>query len=158
MIKEKANRHQAIHDLLEGSKISSQEELREKLVKLGFETTQATLSRDLAALQVIKIPDPEKGYIYTNSEQPVSRFSVLEDNSPLHMCNSIAFSNNLAVIRCMPSFAPSIGLILDRLDLDAIIGTIAGDDTVLVIIREGISHEQFKELLVNRLPELRGRI
>jgi transcriptional regulator of arginine metabolism len=157
-MKEKADRREAIHNLLEKSKISSQEELREELIKLGFETTQATLSRDLAALRVIKVPDPEKGYIYTNSGQPVARFSVLDDNSPLHMCISIAFSKNLAVIKCMPSFAPSIGLILDRLDLDVIIGTIAGDDTVLIILREGITHKQFKELLVNRLPELRNRI
>lgn len=157
-MKEKADRQHAIQEILGNSKISSQEELREKLEKMGFETTQATLSRDLAALRVIKIPDAEKGYIYTMSSEMSTTYTYLEDSSPLHTCRSIAFSHNLAIIKCLPSFAPSVALILDRIDMHEIIGTIAGDDTVLIIMAEGVSHEQFRELLVTRLPELHGRI
>ncbi|MBU1635504.1 ArgR family transcriptional regulator, partial [bacterium] len=124
----------------------------------GYATTQATLSRDLSALKIIKIPDDEKGYIYTMSNEMPTTYTHLEDSSPLHTCRSIAFSHNLAIIKCLPSFAPSVALILDRIDMDIIIGTIAGDDTVLIIMAEGVSHEQFRELLVTRLPELRGRI
>lgn len=154
----RGNRHRAIRGILETSKISSQNELREKLENLGFETTQATLSRDLAALRIVRIPDADKGYVYALSSQVTSSFSLMEDNSPLNACKSIAFSHNLAVIKCLPSFAPSVALFLDGLEMDVIIGTIAGDDTVLIIIREGVTHAQFKTALVSRLPELRDRI
>lgn len=157
-MKEKADRQLTIQNILENSKISSQEELRSLLESRGYTTTQATLSRDLTALKIIKIPDDEKGYIYTLSKEIASTYNHLEDSSPLHTCRSIAFSHNLVVLKCLPSFAPSVALILDRIDLHEIIGTIAGDDTVLIILAEGVSHEQFRELLVNRLPELRGRI
>ncbi|MBU1063353.1 ArgR family transcriptional regulator [bacterium] len=157
-MKEKADRQLAIREILGNSKISSQEELRSMLESRGYATTQATLSRDLSALKIIKIPDDEKGYIYTMSNEMPTTYTHLEDSSPLHTCRSIAFSHNLAIIKCLPSFAPSVALILDRIDMDIIIGTIAGDDTVLIIMAEGVSHEQFRELLVTRLPELRGRI
>jgi transcriptional regulator of arginine metabolism len=157
-MKEKAERLKMIRDILENSKISSQEELREKLEGQGFATTQATLSRDLNALRVIKIPDNEKGYIYTLASEISGALLDLEGSSPIHTCKSLAFSGHLAVIKCLPSFAPSVALILDRLNLDAIIGTIAGDDTVLIVIKEGFSHQQFKELLLEQIPELRERI
>jgi transcriptional regulator of arginine metabolism len=157
-MKEKAERLKLIRDILENSKISSQEELREKLEGQGFATTQATLSRDLNALRVIKIPDNEKGYIYTLASEISGALLDLEGSSPIHTCKSLAFSGHLAVIKCLPSFAPSVALILDRLNLDAIIGTIAGDDTVLIVIKEGFSHQQFKELLLEQIPELRERI
>jgi transcriptional regulator of arginine metabolism len=157
-MKEKAERLKMIRDILENSKISSQEELREKLEGQGFAITQATLSRDLTALRVIKIPDNEKGYIYTLASEISGALLDLEGSSPIHTCKSLAFSGHLAVIKCLPSFAPSVALILDRLNLDAIIGTIAGDDTVLIVIKEGFSHQQFKELLLEQIPELRERI
>jgi len=71
---------------------------------------------------------------------------------------SIAFSGNLAVLKCLPSFAPSVALLLDAYEMDEIIGTIAGDDTVLIILKEGLSHERFRSALVERCPELRNRI
>jgi transcriptional regulator of arginine metabolism len=156
-MKERIERHNVIRKMLETSKITSQEELREKLDELGFATTQATLSRDLTALKVIKIPDNEKGYIYALSSEISGTLLELEGSSPLHTCKSITFSGNLAVIKCLPSFAPSVALILDRLNLDIIIGTVAGDDTVLIVIREDVSQQQFKELLVAQLPELHER-
>jgi len=157
-MKEKAERLRIIRDILENSKISSQEELREKLEGQGFVTTQATLSRDLTALRVIKIPDNEKGYFYTLASDISGALLDLEGSSPIHTCKSLAFSGNLAIIKCLPSFAPSVALILDRLNLEAIIGTIAGDDTVLVVIKEGFSHQRLKELLLEQIPELRERI
>jgi transcriptional regulator of arginine metabolism len=71
---------------------------------------------------------------------------------------SVAFSHNLGIIKCLPSFAPSVAHIIDRNSLKEIVGTIAGDDTVLLILAEGVSHGQLRELLVTRLPELRDRI
>jgi len=157
-MKEKADRHKAIREILENSKISSQEELRIMLESRGFATTQATLSRDLSALKIIKIPDDEKGHIYTMSDELSTTYTHLEDKSPLNTCRSIAFSHNLAIMKCRPSFAPSVALVLDQINMNEIVGTIAGDDTVLIILAEDVTHERFRKLLVTRLPELRGRI
>lgn len=154
----KTNRHKVIRQLIETAKISNQKELKAMLKSQGFNITQATLSRDLLALKVIKIPDKEKGHIYTLSEQFISYPPLDVDSSPLHTCRSMAFSNNLAVIKCLPSFAPSVALTLDALAMDEIIGTIAGDDTVLIILREGVTHERFRSALVDRCPELRNLI
>lgn len=157
IMKEKQDRHNTIRKILETIKVSSQEELKRELQELGFETTQATLSRDLAALRVIKVPDAEKGYIYALSKQYGSGQVTREDISPLSACKSIAFSHNLAVLKCLPSFAPSVALHIDGLELEGIVGTVAGDDTVLIVISEGLTHERFREILLDRLPELRER-
>ncbi|MBN2600569.1 MAG: ArgR family transcriptional regulator [Candidatus Marinimicrobia bacterium] len=157
-MKEKVDRHKAIQEILGSSKISNQEELRSMLQDRGFATTQATLSRDLSALKVIKIPDDEKGHIYSITNELPTHYTHLEESSPLHTCRSITFSHNLAVLKCMPSYAPSIALIIDRYGLSEVIGTIAGDDTVLIIMAESVSSEQFRDLLISRLPELRSRI
>lgn len=157
-MKTKNARLKAIQKLLEIQKISSQQELRLKLVEMGFETTQATLSRDLTALRVFKILDYEKGYIYTLSNQAVQSYSGVDENAPLKAFRSIAFSQNIAVIKCLPSFAPSIAFIIDRLQLDVSIGTIAGDDTIMIILREGVTPEAFKEVIIQYLPDLRERV
>jgi len=76
----------------------------------------------------------------------------------LQTCRSITYSGNLAVLKCLPSFAPSVALVLDAFGMDEIIGTVAGDDTVLIILKEGLSHERFRTALVERSPELAERI
>ena len=158
MMNTKSDRHRAIRQIIAAGHISNQNELKEILESQGFATTQATLSRDLMALKVIKVPHAEKGYIYTLSENYQSTAPQVEGSSPLQTCRSIAFSGNLAVFKCLPSFAPSVALVLDAVGMPEIIGTIAGDDTILIILKEGLSHERFRTALVDRFPELRDRI
>jgi transcriptional regulator of arginine metabolism len=83
---------------------------------------------------------------------------IADDNSPLNACKSIAFSQNLAVLKCLPSFAPSVSMLIDRLEMEAVVGTIAGDDTILIVLRENWTHERFLDAFFKRLPELRDRI
>ena len=154
----RSDRHKNIRRIIESSRIYNQNDLKEILESQGFETTQATLSRDLMVLQVIKVPDAEKGHIYALSENYKSTPPQVEGNSPLRTCRSIAFSGNLAVLKCLPSFAPSVALVLDAFEMDEIVGTVAGDDTVLIILKEGLTHERFRSALVERYPELRDRI
>ena len=154
----KRDRHRAIRQIIASRQISNQNELKDVLEKQGFVTTQATLSRDLMTLKIIKVPDAERGYIYALSENFQSSKPPIEGSSPLQTCRSIAFSGNLAVLKCLPSFAPSVALLLDAYEMNEIIGTIAGDDTVLIILKEGLSHERFRSALVERCPELRNRI
>jgi len=153
----KIDRHRAIRQIIATGQIFNQNELKIVLESQGFSVTQATLSRDLVALKVIKVPHAEKGYIYALSEKYQSSPKV-EGSSPLQTCRSIAYSGNLAILKCLPSFAPSVALVLDALGMDEIVGTIAGDDTVLIILKEGLSHERLRTALVDRIPELRERI
>jgi len=156
-MKERENRVRIIRKILETEQIANQNDLNRKLKEEGFEITQATLSRDLAAMKVMRIPDTDKRYIYTlPSQSTVSQ--ITEDNSPLNACKSIAFSQNLAVLKCLPSFAPSISMLIDRLEMEAVVGTVAGDDTILIVLREDWAHERFLDALFKRLPELRDRI
>jgi transcriptional regulator of arginine metabolism len=110
------------------------------LEKVGFLTTQATLSRDLKYLKVAKIPDPEFGYIYSLHEslqKPAEEIST--DDFPFGGIESMEFSGHLAVIKTKPGFANGIASVIDSHGLYEILGTIAGDDTILLISREGVT-------------------
>lgn len=154
----KSNRHKFIRQIIASGRITNQNELRNILASHGFAITQATLSRDLMSLRVIKVPDAEKGHIYALSENYQGAPPQVEGRSLLQNCRSIKFSGNLAVLKCLPSFAPSVALVLDAFGMDEIVGTVAGDDTVLIILKEGLSHERFRTALVERSPELADRI
>ena len=104
----------------------------------GFELTQATLSRDLKQLKVAKVPLPEGDYVYTIPGVK----NMTDEASNRFMAQgwiSIDFSGNLAVIKTKPGFANGIASIIDQRGAYEIFGTIAGDDTILVILREGYS-------------------
>jgi transcriptional regulator of arginine metabolism len=158
LMSNKIDRHKFIRQIIASGRIANQNELRDVLESQGFATTQATLSRDLMALRIIKVPDAEKGHIYALSENYKNTPPQIEGNSPLQTCRSLDFSGNLAVLKCLPSFAPAVALVLDAFGMEEIVGTVAGDDTVLIILKEGLSHERFRTALVERLPELTERI
>jgi transcriptional regulator of arginine metabolism len=139
-MKIKSQRLVAIKNIIAAQKVGSQDELLSHLGKEGFVTTQATLSRDLKFLKVAKIPDPEVGYIYTLRDLGIK---VADDSAydefPMGGVESIEFSENLAVIKTKPGFANGVASVIDSHGLYEILGTIAGDDTILLIAREGVS-------------------
>ncbi|HNW58406.1 MAG TPA: ArgR family transcriptional regulator [bacterium] len=159
-MKNRNDRHTAIRELIESRPIASQNELLAALQALGFAATQATLSRDLLALRVLRVPDPLRGYLYAlpGGSSPVDASAAQPDTSPLHGCRSLDFSGNLAVLKSLPSFAPSIGLLIDSLRMPEIVGTVAGDDTLLIVLTEGLAPQRFRQALLERLPELRERL
>ena len=138
----------------------SQDELLIELKQKGFDLTQATLSRDLKVLQVAKVSHPSKGYVYSipgnglNSNSALqSRINYLADGF-----RDLQFSGNLAVLKTMPGYASSIAVVIDQANPWEILGTIAGDDTILIIQREGISRNDVIEALVAILPKLKNKI
>ena len=145
----------AIRNIIENQRISSQEELLGRLLKEGFRLTQATLSRDLKFLRAGKMPDSEKGYIYflpyDNTEQ--ERIS-LKENFPFSGFLSIDFAWHLGVIKTHPGYANSIASAIDNMGSYHIIGTVAGDDTILLIPREGASRNDVLNELAKLIPEL----
>jgi transcriptional regulator of arginine metabolism len=153
-MKSRTGRLLAIRKLIENQKISSQEELVTKLSKKGFHLTQATLSRDLKYLRAAKIADAARGYIYFLPSRETEQANLLSDESfPLNGFVSIEFAWHLGVIRTLPGYAPSIASAIDNMGSWQIIGTIAGDDTILVIPREGTTKEDVKNILARLIPE-----
>jgi transcriptional regulator of arginine metabolism len=159
-MKTRTQRLLAIRKIIEGEAVSNQEELLKRLDREGFELTQATLSRDLKFLQAGKRPDKEKGYVYTlppngrNNLQPGTDNPVSgpETTFPLNGFISMDFAYNMALIRTRPGYAQSIASAIDDMESFEILGTVAGDDTILLIPREGISREDVINVLTVLLP------
>lgn len=159
-MKNKVHRQLEIRKIIQKGNIHSQEELLTELKHKGFELTQATLSRDLKVLQVAKTTHPAKGYVYSvpsngqsETSQVQNRINYLADGFL-----NIQFSGNLAVIKTIPGYASSIAAVIDQTSPWEIIGTVAGDDTILVIQREGISKNDLVTALITLMPKLKGRI
>lgn len=157
-MKGKAQRLTAIKNLISTQKVSSQEELLHLMEKLGFTTTQATLSRDLKFLKVGKIPHPDKGYVYELPSGALKPVSEVADDFPVSSVESINYSGNLVVIKTRPGFANGVASVIDSHDPYEILGTIAGDDTILLIIREGVSRGHIFETLSVFIPGLKSKV
>ncbi len=154
-VKERAARLRAIKKILNTNTIKSQELLLEKLSNNGFNVTQATLSRDLKLLKVAKISSGAKGYYYTlpgEDQLRESDQSFLQDI--LRGFISLDYSGNIGVMHTMPGHADSVAFALDNLGLQEILGTMAGDDTIIIVLREGFSGKEFMKNLQKWIPEL----
>ncbi len=149
-----------ITQLIATTKVGSQEELLTLLEKEGFSTTQATLSRDLKSLKVAKQPDQDGGYIYVlpESEPELNNEEHLNDEFPLRGLYSMEFSGNLAVIKTRPGFANGLGSVIDSHGPYEILGTIAGDDTILIIKREGVTNDEVINALSLFIPDLKKKV
>jgi transcriptional regulator of arginine metabolism len=159
-MKIKTHRINTIVNLIENNKVGSQEELLALLEKKGFKTTQATLSRDLKALKVAKQPDHEGSYIYILPESPpgTTETERFHEEFPLSGFLSVDFSGNMMVIKTRPGFANGLASVIDSHSPYEILGSIAGDDTILLICREGISRAQITDALSLFIPGIKNKI
>jgi len=135
--------------------ITSQEQLLAFLEKEDVSVTQATLSRDLKLLKVGKVSDGNNGYYYTlprNRKEMESTQQYVNDIRRGFL--SISFSGNLCIMKTLAGHADTVAIALDNLEMDEILGTIAGDDTILVVLKENLTSRQFKNTLKNLIPEL----
>ena len=149
-MKEKNARQEAILQIIGRERIVSQEQLITALEKRGISSTQATLSRDLRALKVVKQPDAD-GYVCYQPSRPSVRIRNGHIEAGIH---GLAFSGALCVVKVTPGYAPVIASRIDGSNLPAVIGTIAGDDTILVVLREGVSHEAALTQLEDLFPDI----
>lgn len=141
-MKTKDRRLEAIKMIISGKEVGSQEEVLSELRKEGFTLTQATLSRDLKQLKVAKAASMNGKYVYVlpnetmyrRSHKPLSAGEMLSNPGFL----SINFSGNLGVIKTRPGYASSIAYNIDNSNVPEILGTIAGDDTIIIVLREGV--------------------
>ena len=140
-MKVKTSRLETLKVLISSMELSSQEEVLHALKKEGFTLTQATLSRDLKQLKVAKAASMSGKYVYVlPNDTMYRRVSTPKQISEMLSTPgfiSINFSGNIGVIKTRPGYASSIAYNIDNSDIPEILGTIAGDDTILIIIREG---------------------
>lgn len=134
-VAEKSERQQAIREIVTARAIASQEELRRQLHKRGWDVTQSTLSRDLRELRLARIPDETGGVRYAFPETGDGESTAeLEGMLPALLAGAEGVGV-LVVARTRRSGAQPVAEALDLLDWPDVAGTIAGDDTVLVICR-----------------------
>ena len=148
----KSDRLLEIRKLINTNKLHRQEELLSLLVNRGYDTTQATLSRDLRELKVGKIHDAHYGSIYFIPDE--IRLMDGETRVPLQGVVSFEFSGQLAVLKTLGGFANSVGVKIDEKEISEIIGTIAGNDSILIIFKEGLERQKAEEVIQDHFPEL----
>ena len=150
---ERSARLASLRKIIEKNKVDSQDMLLKLLQEDGYIVTQATLSRDLKHLKVGKIPDGKGGYLYTFSDsanKSGSDKSLAEDFKRGFI--GIDFSGNLAVVKTLPGHAGTVAFAIDNLHIKEIVGTIAGDDTILILPRDGVQREELLHSLKSRIP------
>jgi transcriptional regulator of arginine metabolism len=143
----KSKRQQVILSLVARERLSSQEEIRARLGRLGLAATQSTISRDIEELGLARVHDRD-GVRYVTQGEGESRFPT----SPLHhslgeFVLSFVTANQLLVIHTPPGAANALAEAIDRFDLHDVAGTIAGDDTILVVPRDGVSPQRVEQRL-----------
>ncbi len=157
IMKTKVQRLSMLKKIVKTEKVSSHDELLKKLNRQGYQITQATLSRDLKYLRVGKIPDDRKGYIYKlPGEGKDQEIPVKTDGFPLNGFVSLEFGSGLGVMKTLPGYAASLALAIDQMQPFEIIGTLAGDDTILIVPRDGASRNAVANALAELFPLLRG--
>ena len=154
-MKERQIRLKTIKRIIKSHRVASQEELLSLLTAEGYSVTQATLSRDLKLLKVGKISEGQEGYYYIlpgEEDGFESEKTYAQDFQRGYV--SIEFSQNLGVVRTLGGHANSVALALDNLGMEEILGTLAGDDTVFMVLREGVSGSRVIEKLREKIPDL----
>lgn len=147
----KGQRHIKIRELIANDEIETQDELVDRLKQDGFNVTQATVSRDIKELHLVKVPLIDGRYKYSLPAD--QRFNPLQKLKRSLMDAFVRIDNagNLLVMKTMPGNANAIGALIDNLDWDEILGTICGDDTILIICRTpedtGLIKNRFLEML-----------
>ncbi len=150
----KSQRLAEIKKIIQTEHVTSQDDLLQKLISLGYLITQATLSRDLKLLKVAKMPDGGGSYRYV-LPNAISSIHISSGNKQtMDGFLSIEFSGNIGVIKTVPAFSHTVASAIDAQELQSIAGTLAGNDTVLAVIREGFSPEDVKHSLLKEFPDL----
>jgi transcriptional regulator of arginine metabolism len=131
----KKKRHAKILELIRTCPINTQEGLLEHLRAAEFDVTQATISRDIKELRLIKVQEPDGQYRYSTGKSSSgdvgSKFHALFPDS----VHTIDHAGNIVVIKCMVGMAQAVCAALDSLHWDGTVGTIAGDDTIFILVR-----------------------
>ena len=158
-MKIKNSRLEALRMIISSQEMGSQEELLQALKQEGYVVTQATLSRDLKQLKVAKAATMRGNYVYVlpndTMYKRVSTPLKVKEMMQVPGFLSINFSGNMGIIKTRPGYASSIAYNIDNNHIEEIIGTIAGDDTIFIVIKQGVTKEEVISALSEVVPNMR---
>lgn len=136
----KSKRQEKILELIRDHSVQTQEQLLAELEAADFHTTQATISRDIKQLRIIKELGPNGTYRYSAAAKPVEHTFSSKLNIIFSQCvTSVDFAQNIIVIKTLPGLAQAACSALDKLDMQEVVGTLGGDDTCMVVLRDAAS-------------------
>ena len=141
--------------LISSQELSKQDELQAELEKMGYETAQATLSRDLKLLRVVKAQNDNGRYVYKLPDNQAYRH-VSNNYMTISAINQmgalgIRFSGNVAVVKTLPGHASHVAYDIDQANIDCILGTVAGDDTVIIVLEEGTERPEVLDAIAKKI-------
>lgn len=147
----KLQRHIKIRELITEKEIDTQDELVEQLKSSDFDVTQATVSRDIKELHLVKVPSNKGTYKYSLPAD--QKFNPYEKLKRLIMDAFVKIDHTslFIVLKTLPGNAHAVGALIDNLEWDEIMGTICGDDTCLLICRTEDQATEIKERFINML-------
>ena len=140
----KSQRQEKILSIIQSHTITTQEELQSHLQEAGFHATQATISRDIKELRLVKELTGTGSYRYAQSDRKVSAASDTRlRNIFKEGVVSVDVAQNIVVVRTMPGLASAACSALDAMDIEGMVGSLAGDDTGILIMRDNSFAQQF---------------
>jgi len=128
-------RQMKILEIIKSDRIETQQQLAQRLAEAGEPATQATVSRDIKDLRLVKVPSGDGRYFYALPPEPERKTEGMA-HYVRDTVLSIDYTDSIIVIKCLPGTAAGVGAILDRLDWQDILGSVAGDDTIIAITRK----------------------
>ena len=148
----KFKRQAAIVDLIGKQEIKTQEELSEKLKEHGFTATQATISRDIKELQLVKVASESGGYCYSTPDNGSGVLHLPRLKNIFRECViKVDRAQNLVVVKTLVGMANAAAAAVDAMKIETIVGTLAGDDTILIIMRTNEEAEHLCRLVADLL-------
>ncbi len=148
----KSQRQAKILEIISTNHIETQEQLLAELQKEGFRGTQATISRDIKELRIVKEQTSLGAYRYATSGNEVSGSFSVRLNTIFRECViGYDYAQNIIVIRTLPGLASAAGSAIDAMNMNMVVGTLAGDDTVMIVMRDSNSAAIFCSEIKNLL-------
>lgn len=156
---DKNNRLELLKMLISSRQMGSQDEVLQALSQEGIKITQATLSRDMKQLKVAKAATMNGTYIYVLPNETMYKrvhgSQLASEMLRIPGFQSINFSGNIGVIKTRPGYASSIAYNIDNSDIPEILGTIAGDDTIFIVARQGSTPQEVIDSLETVIPDIK---
>lgn len=146
----KYNRHAKILEIIDNNVIETQEDLAEKLKQQGMDVTQATVSRDIKELRLIKVMSSDGKYKYATLTQTENHISNRLTTILTESYVSSDYANNIVVVKTLSGMAQAAASAIDSLKWEEILGSIAGDDTLIIVCRA----EKIAEEIVDKFNKM----
>ena len=148
----KKRRHEKILELIAQYSIDTQEELLRLLRESGFDVTQATVSRDIKELRLLKTLSPDGKYRYAPAKEDAKANSAKFYSLFADSAVSVDTAQNIVCVKCMTGMANAVCAAMDSIRRDDVVGTLAGDDTIFILMR---NHES-ADFLAEELKKMIG--